>query len=216
VSATVAGYGSGGVSTTGGGITGGSKETITVVQQSDIDKITDKLKSDTENNNMKTDLQGRFDASTRAVPESFEINFGTVTSTPAVNEKADKAKASIEITYSMFGLKNDDISSLLMASATSKLNNSGLGVFDNGYNNVQVLSFQATSTGGTARLVTTAKIGPAIDDEKLKSEMIGKKKNEVKQMIEKISGVEKVEVSYFPFWVLTAPEGKITIKKNGF
>ncbi|MDR3125708.1 MAG: hypothetical protein LBU20_01375 [Candidatus Nomurabacteria bacterium] len=216
VSATIAGYNAGDAKVASGGITGGSKENITVVQQSDIDKITDKLKSDTENNNMKTDLQGRFDISTRAVPESFEISFGAVTSSPVVGEKADKAKASIEITYSMFGLKNDDVNNLLMAAAVGKLNNSGLGVFDNGYNQVQVLSFQATPTGGTARLVTTAKIGPAIDDEKLKSETAGMKKNEVKQMIEKISGVEKVEVSYFPFWVTKAPEGKITIVKNGF
>jgi hypothetical protein len=214
--AIIAEYSAGAVKVTSGGITGGSKETITVVQQSDIDKITDKLKSDTENNNMKADLQARFDPSVRPIPESFAISFGAVTSSPAVGEPADRAKASIEISYTMFGLKNDDISSVLMVSATSKLNNSDLGVFDNGYKNVQVLSFQSTTTGGTARLVTTAKIGPAIDDNKLKAEATGLKKNEVKQMVEKISGVEKVEVTYFPFWVSRAPEGKITIIKNGF
>lgn len=216
-SATIAGYSSGSVSVTGGGITGGSKETVTVVQQSDIDQITNKLKSDTENNNMKSDLEGRFGSDVRAIPDSFEISFGTVNSSPAVGERADKAKASIEVTYSMIGLSNDDISSILMASATSKLDeSSGQGVFDNGYNNVQILSFQSTETGGTARLVATAKIGPAIDDDKLKEEVVGKKKNEVKDMVEKISGVEKVEVNYFPFWVSTAPEGKIIIEKNGF
>lgn len=217
MSATVAGYGSGSVSVTGGGITGGKKETVTVVQQSDIDQITNKLKADTENNNMKSDLEGRFGSDVRAIPDSFEISFGNVNSNPAVGEQADNAKASIEVTYSMIGLKNDDISNVLMKSASSKVDeSSGQGVFDNGYSNVQVLSFQSTEVGGTARLVATAKIGPAIDDDKLKEEVVGKKKNEVKDMVEKISGVEKVEVNYFPFWVSTAPEGKIIIEKNGF
>ena len=215
--ASIQGYNAGNVKVSSGGITGGSKETITIVQQSDIDTITNKLKSDTENNNTKNELQGKFDSGVRAIPESFEINFGTVTSSPAVGEKADRAKASIEVTYSMLGLKDDDISSLLMEAAIKKLNkSSGLGVFDNGFSEVEVLSFQSTQTGGTARLVTTAKIGPEIKDEQLKNDIVGLKKNEVKEKIEKISGVEKVEVNYFPFWISRAPEGKIVIEKNGF
>lgn len=215
--ATITGYNYGSVKVTGNGTTGGSKQTVTVVQQSDIDQITEKLKSDTENNNMKTDLENKFPSDVRAIPDSFGINFGTVSSIPALDEQADKAKASIEVTYSMLGIKNDDISKSLMVSANSKLGeNSGQSVFDNGYNDVQVLSFQATPTGGTVRLVTTAKIGPEINDDQLKSEMVGLKKNEIKDMVEKIPGVEKVDVNYFPFWVTTAPEGKIFIIKNGF
>lgn len=205
-----------------GQISGGEdKVNETFVQQSDIDAVTERLKSDTENNNMKSEMESRFSDSVKAIPDSFQINMGTVNSTPAVNEATGaegKAIVSAEVIYSMYGLKNDDINAVLMSSAIKKLKGKdGQGVFDDGFNSVQILSYQNTENGGSARLVTTAKIGPAINDQKLKEEVLGKKQNEIKEQLEKISGVDEVSVKFFPFWVSKINDvNRITIEKSGF
>lgn len=205
-----------------GQISGGEdKISETFVQQSDIDAVAEKLKSDTESSNMKTDLESRFTNDVRAIPDSFSISIGTISSSPAVSEATNpdgKAKVSVEVIYSMFGLKNDDINDMLMASATKKLQGKdGQGVFDDGFNGFQLLSYQATDNGGSARLVTTAKIGPAINDEKLKEEARGKKQNEIKEQLEKINGIDNVEVEFFPFWLSSIDDtNRITIEKSGF
>lgn len=203
-------------------ISGGEDKTNeTFVQQSDVDAVTEKLKSDTENSNMKTDLEGRFAADVRAIPDSFQISFGAVNSTPAVGGATGgdgKARVSVEVVYSMYGLKNDDINAVLMSSALKKLKGQdGQGVFDDGFNSMQILSYQNTDTGGTARFVTTAKIGPAINDQELKEDAKGKKQNEIKEQLEKINGIDSVEVNFFPFWLSSIDdENRITIIKSGF
>jgi hypothetical protein len=218
VSAVVAGYASGSVATSGGGIGGGSKETVTIVDQKDIDAVTDKLKADAENSNIKSELEGRFGNGIRPISDSFRVDFGNIVSSPAVGERADKGKASVEVTYSMVGLNDSDLNSLLMTAARSKIaQKSNQGVFDDGFKSVQVLSYQNTDSGGTARLVTVAKIGPDINDEKIKQDAVGKKANEIKDFLLKIDGVQDVDVSFFPFWITTGPATeKTTIEKIGF
>jgi hypothetical protein len=90
-------------------------------------------------------------------------------------------------------------------------------VFDDGFNSMQILSYQNTDSGGTARLVTTAKIGPDINDDKIKEDSVSKKTNEIKDFLLKIDGVQEVDVSFFPFWVTAGPSvDKINIEKVGF
>lgn len=203
-------------------ISGGEdKANETFVQQSDVSAITERLKSDTENNNMKADLEARFSNDVKAIPDSFQIAIGAVNSTPAIEAAtgADgKARVSVEVVYTMYGLRDDDVNAVLMSAATKKLKGqNGQGVFDNGFKGVQILSYQNTDNGGSARLVTTAKIGPAINDQELKEKAKGKKQNEIKDELEKISGVERVEVKFFPPWLsVVDDESRITIEKSGF
>jgi hypothetical protein len=201
----------------GAGIAGGSKETITVVQQSDIDKITDSLKDDKDSSNVKSELSSKFNSSLIPIEDSLKVDFGQISSSPAVGEKAGRATATIEITYSMFGVSQDDVNASLMAAATNKLSDRDTQmVFDDGFNNVQILSFNATDSGGTARLVTTAKVGPKLDENQIKQQAVGKKTHEITAQVEKIDGVDNVKVDFFPFWVSTAPEAsRIKIIKNG-
>jgi len=205
-----------------GAIAGGEdKVSETYVQQSDVDAIVEKLRSDVDGSNMKSDLESRFGDNERAIPDSFRIDIGSINSNPKIGDAVgsdSKAKATVELAYIMYGVKNDDLNEVLMAAAVKKLKGqSGQGVFDNGFKFLQVLSYQNTDTGGSARLVTTAKIGPAINDEQVKQDALGKKQNEIKEKLEKITGVESAEVSFFPFWLSSIDDiNRITIEKTGF
>jgi hypothetical protein len=218
---TVSGYAQSAISATvdSGGITGGTQETITVVQQSDLDKITDQIKNDTGSAAVRSELASKFGSDAMAIEDSFSVEFGNIQSKPAVGEKADKATASLEITYTMSGVSKSDVSAILMRVATSKLSNKdNQMVFDNGYNAVQLLSYNQGGNGNpaTMRLVTTAKVGPNINEDKLREDAVGKKANEISSAIKRIDGVEDVQVDFFPFWVNVAPEpNRIYIVKNG-
>jgi cytoskeletal protein RodZ len=205
--------------TTAGGITGGSRETITVVQQSDIDTITEKIKNDTDNNNVRSELTSRFAGDAIPIEDSFAVAFGDIKSAPAVGEKADKATATIEITYTMYGVTGNDVNQILMAAATAKLGNrENQMVFDDGFDGVKLLSFNKGDDKNqpTMRLVTTAKVGPKIDEDKIKEEAVGKKAHEISSNIEKIDGIENVKVDFFPFWISAGPSpDRIYIVKNG-
>jgi len=201
------------------GITGGTIETITVVQQSDIDKIADEIKGNTKEASARADLIGRFADYVMVIEDSFITEFGGINTKPAIGERADKATATIEITYSMYGVAKDDVSAVLMQAAMKKLSNKdNQTVFDNGFSKVELLSF---NRGGgdnkpAMRLVTKAKLGPKLDEDKIRTDAVGKKAHEISSAIKKIDGVDEVEVKFFPFWVNTAPEvSRIHIVKNG-
>ena len=214
---SVSGYGGNFVATSTA-ISGGSKETITVVQQSDIDQIADKIKNDTGSASARAELSGRFTDNVMAIEDSFLVEFGDIHSNPAVGERATTATATAEVTYTMHGVLRDDLSQILMTSALSKLSNkNNQTVFDNGYSAVQLLSYnKGENNTATMRLTTTAKIGPKIDEEQIKNDAVGKKANEISSSIKKIDGVEEVTVDFFPFWVTVAPEAdRIHIVKSG-
>ncbi|MDR2524469.1 MAG: hypothetical protein LBC95_02960 [Candidatus Nomurabacteria bacterium] len=200
-----------------GGIGGGSKETIKVVQQSDVDKITESLRSDKDSSNVKNELTSKFGDDLIALPDSFKVDFSGVNSSPAVGEKAERATATIEITYSMLGLNKNDLNGNLLSVATGKMSDRDTQmVFDDGFSGVQILSYNMVDGGAMARLVTNAKVGPKLDEDKIREQAVGKKSHEIISQVEKIAGVDDVKIDFFPFWVSTAPEAdKIKIVKNG-
>jgi hypothetical protein len=115
----------------------------------------------------------------------------------------------------MRGATKDDVNAILMNAAVNKLKDkNNQMVFDNGFGEVKLLSYNKTNS--TLRLVSVAKIGPKIDEDQVKQDAAGKKSNEISSKIEKINGVEKVEVD-IPFWFGgVAPESsRIIVIKNG-
>ncbi|MDR1197336.1 MAG: hypothetical protein LBL08_03660 [Candidatus Nomurabacteria bacterium] len=201
-------------------ISGGVKKTEYFVTKSDLDAV--KIKADAEQKDttdQKTELESRFGSDVRPIGDSFKTE--TKILSPAVNtvvKQDEVTKAGVEVSSTMIGLNNNDLNALLSDAAQKKISGmNNQGIFDNGYGGLQILSFQYGDNGGTARLVATAKVGPNLDDAKIKEEAVGKKKNEVKELLEKTDGVDSVEVNYFPFWVTVAPSiDKIKVEKVGF
>jgi len=106
------------------------------------------------------------------------------------------------------GISVDDINKILDAAVMSKVSNKDQKqIFDNGFRELMILSFNQADGDKTAsiRMVTTAKVGPKIDEEEVKEQAVGRKSSEISEAIKKIDGVQDVRVELFPFWLSTAP-----------
>lgn len=197
--------------------TGGTDKTITIVQQSDVDSVSSSLMSSDETAAAKAKLISQLGSDYVVLDGSFKSDSGNVTALPAVGQEASDGKGTLSgaVTFSIVGVKKTEITTFLDAYYAQQIDGtSDQKVYDNGARSASFTNVAATSGGYNASITATGKIGPKIDDKSLKDFAKGKKTGEIMPYIQKIDGVEDVDVKLSPFWVKKAPSNidKITIK----
>jgi hypothetical protein len=208
---TVDGYGSLGAS--GDAMAGGSKQTVTIVSQDDVDKAKQQLGSQ-DVAAAKAELKKQFDANTQIIEESYSADQGNPSVSPAVGEQAKTAKLTVETTYTYVGLARSDIKSMLTDAINEALKEkTDQQTYSTGENSIVFQTFEKNGNTFKSRMVTTGQIGPKIDTKQLAKQLVGKRSGEIQAIIGQISGVNNVDVNFSPFWVATAPGAdKIDIK----
>lgn len=198
-------------------IDGGSKRTIKVVSSEDVDKAADE-QAKRISSDMKNQLTSKFGDTAIAIDASFKVNKSEVTSVPAVDAEAPdgKAKLSGSLKFTMIGVDKSEVSRFLDAYFAGQIKDDNQRVYENGADKTTFVDVKTTDNGATATMTATARFGPKINDEQVKSEAKGKRYGEVQSSIEGISGVESVDVKFSPFWVRTVPKdvNRITVKFN--
>lgn len=196
--------------------TGGSKETVKVVQQSDVDAAVAKLREKGDSDAVRDELMGQMSDSTMVIDGSFSVSQGEVKVTPGVGETPEgdstKVTASIELTYTLVGVNRDDLSKVLDAQLKSQTDEAKQKVYNNGLDEVKFSGFTTTDNGYTVSVTTNGHVGPVIDEDEVKQQAVGKKSEEIKELLKQTDGVNDVSVTMSPFWVSSAPkESKITV-----
>jgi hypothetical protein len=189
-----------------GSFTGGSKRTVKVVQQSDVDAALAKLNEKDDSSRVKDELKADMSSSTAVIDDSFTATAGNPNVSPAVGQEVgDKQPTiSVETVYTLVGVDADDLKSLIEASVKAKLAD-GQKVYSDGSKRIKFSRFSSARNGYTVRVSTTAQVGPQIDEDSIKADAAGKKSEEIKAQIKKTDGVSDVDVVINPFWVQTAP-----------
>ena len=192
---------------------GGSKETVKVVQQSDVDKAVAELREKGNGDDARDELKEQMSDSTIVIDDSFNVSQGDVKVSPAVGEEAsDQATASVETTYSLVGVDKDDLSDVLDALLDEEVDKDKQKVYSNGLDSVKFSNFQAMDNGYTVKISSSGHVGPVINEDDIKKEAVGKKSEEIKAMISQQDGVEDVNVAMSPFWVSSiSSENKIKV-----
>lgn len=196
--------------------TGGSKETVKVVQQSDVDAAVAKLRERGDSDAARDELMGQMSESTIVIDGSFSVSQGDVKVTPGVGETPDgddaKATASVELTYTLVGINRDDLGSVLDAQLRDQTDENKQKIYNNGIDDVKFSGFAANDGGYSVTVTTNGHVGPVIDENEVKQQAVGKKSEEIKGLLKQTDGVNDVSVTMTPFWVSTAPaENKITV-----
>jgi hypothetical protein len=212
---TIAGKGGTAYAVAKNDFTGGAKETVKVVQQSDLDLATEKLKNQGDQNKIKDDLKAQMGDDGIVLEDSFAANYGTISSKPGVDEvvTSGNGTATMEITYTLIGITKTDLKNLI-GTQLGDLENQK--VYNDGVSGAKFKNF--TDNGGNKYSITintTAQIGPDLDTRKnqIKEQAVGKRSGEIAQDIESIPGVSSVQVKFSPFWVSTAPAAnKLTVE----
>lgn len=217
---TIAGY-SNATASNGQDITGGTDDIVKVVSQSDIDNAKSKITSG-NSGSVKSDLQNQLQSDGyTAVVSSLKAGDPQVTANAQVGDQADTVTVTSSTTYTMYGVKTDDLKSLIMANVTNKIDTSKQKILKDGVDSASFTVASPASSGQLqAQLSATTTAGPEINPETLKTQIAGKKAYDVRTIATATPGVTNVTVKYSPFWVSHVPSktSRITIiiqKTNG-
>lgn len=195
-------------------MSGGTDNIIKLVQQADIDAAKAKMASNSEKDSVKAQLQRSLeDKGLYALPATFHVAGGDVTTSSKVGDQAEAVTVSQTITYSMYGAKKTDLRKLVEASADDKIDKKRQSLIDDGIDKGRFTVLEP-GAGPQLRLTmnVTAVAGPQLDADKIKLGMAGKKSGQVRDEIKANPGVEDATVKYSPFWVESAPKpDKITV-----
>lgn len=193
---------------------GGTDKTATVVTASDVASAKSKL-NEQKDNSLKNQLAGSFGSSAKVITDSYSENRSDPVPSVAVDSEASgSVLLKSTITASMLAADKSDIKSFIDA----KIREDDIGdkksqkIYDSGVDKAEFSQF--TDRGGIKSLVVTAngKIGPEINESKVKEQAKGRTYGDVQSSIESIEGVEDVDVKFSPFWVRSVPNDIKKIK----
>ena len=198
-----------------GPTSGGTDKIAKVVTDADVQKAKEDLVDDEANSKedeLKSSLKGA-----KYIEGSYGVDYADVATTPGVNEEAPNGTAvlSTKVTYSLYGISSSELSKFLDEYLKSELaNEKNQYVYDNGKDDAKLQDITNTDNGATFTIVATAKVGPKLDEDEIRQQSLGKKGGDIQETLQKISGVENVDVSYFPFWVNSVPNDpkKVTVQ----
>lgn len=195
--------------------TGGSKETVKVVQQSDVDAAVAKLRERGDSDAARDELKGQMSDSTVVIDSSFNTGQGEVKVSPAVGESPaenGKATASLEITYTLVGVDRDDLGEVLDGQLKSEIDGNNQKVYNNGLDEVKFSGFTTVDNGYSVVINTNGHVGPIINEDDVRKQAVGKKSEEIRALLMETDGVNDVSINMSPFWVSKAPaENKIKV-----
>lgn len=199
--------------------TGGTDKTITVVQQSDIDAVSGDITKASDSEEAKKALKAEFGANYIVIDDTFKADAGAVKPNPAVGQEATDGKGALsgKITYTLLAVPRGEAAKYLDAYFAQQVDGKqDQKVYDNGIGAAAFTTPVADADKYVVTATTNGKIGPKIDENKVKDYAKGKKSGEIKVYVESISGVESADVTFSPFWVTTAPSdiNKIKVQFN--
>jgi hypothetical protein len=209
---TVSGFS--GVTAKGSAMSGGTSKIIKVISQQDIDGVRQKIvdaATTTANQDVAKLLE---DEGFYPLKDTFVAKEPLVVPSPAVDTEADEVTVNVTVSFTMAGAQREALTEILEADIKSKIDSSKQNILDNGLDSASIRIDGNKPSGEILfALETTAKAGVEQNESDIKNAIAGKKKSEVKSIIQSRPGVTDVTVEYGPFWVTKAPKNpeKVTL-----
>ena len=206
---------SGSNATADGSASGGTDSIVTVLSQSDVDGVKNKLTSDSSTNNFTKDFETKLAGQGEYVLTST-LKAGTpnITASPSVGQPASTANVSVKITYTVLTVKRADLSNAIQAKLAGQIDKTKQKLSDSFFNDANI-TVQSQGSPSSAQLAvsedTTAV--PIINVETVKKTAEGHKVGDVQSAIGGWAGVKSVDVNLSPFWVSKVPakDGKVKV-----
>lgn len=198
-----------------GSASGGTDSIVKVVAQADIDGA--KAKIAAQNTDLiKQELTAALKAKgLMAIPATFKAGEEQVNSSAKAGDKADTVTVTTNTVYTLFGVKKEDVKSLVLVNVKKQIDEDKQKVLQDGIDTAQFsLEGEAGATSATVGVKVKSVAGPFIEIAEVKQKAAGKKEASIRGDLQDIPGVTNVEVHYSPFWVSKAPKdvNKITVE----
>lgn len=195
-----------------GSTEGGTDDIQTVVSQADIDSAKGKIDADNDagRSDLNNQLQGQ---GLYAITATYKAGDPTITTSANAGDPADNVTVTEVITYSMFGVNQDDINTLVDNNIKSQIDTTKQGILSRGVSQGGFKATDIADSGASINLQTTAEVGPSIDTASIAKNAAGEKAGDIKSDVSADPDVTDVSVKLSPFWVNKAPKNtsKITV-----
>jgi hypothetical protein len=196
-----------------GSATGGTDNIVQVVSQADIDSATQKItaqSSDTVKQQLQQQLK---QAGEYPIVSTFTAGTPSVTKSSNVGDQASTVTVTQTTSYTMFGVKESDLKTLVDNDVKDKIDSSKQTILNEGLDKAGYRVNNINDKTAQIALTTTATAGPDLQTDTIKKQVAGKKSGDIKTLLKNDPGVTKVEVRLSPFWVTHAPSkpSKITV-----
>jgi hypothetical protein len=199
-----------------GSASGGTDNIVTVVSQSDVDAVKNKLTSNKDSDNIQKQFLAQLsDQGYYVISQTLKASDAQVTASPDVGQQASTSNVSVKITFSVLAVGKKELREAVRSKLEKQIDKSKQKISDGDLLDHLTVSLSNQSSPSVASLSisksTTAV--PIIDVAAIKNQSGGKKSNEIKSLIKAYPGVKDVEVKMSPFWVSKAPKkpGKISV-----
>ena len=192
---------------------GGTDKTATVVTSGDLENAKIKL-NEQKVSGLKEELTGAFGSSVKVITDSYSEKRSDPVSSVLVDAEANgNVTMKATVTASMLAIEQADLQHFVEAKIKDELSGKeSQKIYDNGVGGVTFSQFSGANNSLNVKLVVNGKVGPEINEDKVKEQAKGHSYGEIQSSIESISGVEDVDIKFSPFWVKSAPNDVKKIK----
>ena len=188
-----------------GSASGGTDSIVQSVNQNDINSA--KSKVNTNDTSVKNALDSQLKGEGYyPIGATYTAGTPNVTTSANVGDAASTVTVTEIVTYTMFGVHQDDLQALIDGNIKTQIDTSKQSILDDGLSKATFNVNNLTATGGTVSLSTTGVVGPQLDISAIKTDAAGKKAGAIKGDIASNPDVTSVDVKFSPFWISSAPK----------
>lgn len=209
---SVSGQSTNTVTGVGSEMTGGTDNITKIVSQADIDSA--KAKISASDDGIKAALNGQLvQAGLFGLAVTFNAGAPTVTSSVNAGDAADNVTVTEVVSYSMLGVQQVDLKSLIDESVKKQIDVSKQGILDEGLRAAVFTQNLGGAASAQLTLQTVAVAGPQLNVDTIKKMSAGKKSGDIQTELRSNPGVTDVVIKLSPFFVSNVPKklDKITV-----
>ncbi len=196
-----------GIQAYGSDMSGGTNDYITVVSAEDVDNAKKQLSGVSKTAALEDMKKQLTELGLKSIDETITEGKPEESVTPAVDKEAKEVKVTVAINYSLIGVSEEQLVSILDNEISKNLVDKKQNVRSNGLDKLVFRVLEKPSEAETVlNIQTIATVGPEIDVEQIKRDVVGKKRGDIEKQIESLSGVRSVSVEYSPVWITTTPK----------
>ena len=195
-----------------GNISGGTDSNVKVVSQSDIESAKQKIA--VSDSTIKSDLRKQLEQDgLQAIVATYVAGTPNVTNSAEAGAVADNVTVTETISYSMFGVKQVDLKTLVDNNVKKQIDTAKQSILTEGLDTATYKVANANETTAAINLAAVATAGPDLKVDDLKTQVAGKKGGDIQSLLRSNPGVTDVQTKLSPFWVSSVPKkvSKITI-----
>ncbi len=197
------------VDAVGTSMSGGTTQIATIVTAADVQAASEKLveQSERSNSDIKKELVDQFNNGEIVIEDSFTVSRSPVVSTPAIGaEVTSSAKLTSEATYSITAIAKSELRAYLKNALEKQITDEDKQrIYDDGIDTVSVSGYRDNNGQATVNVSATGRIGPNIEEDNIKEQAKGKRYGEIQSSIQRLDGVNDVDIKFSYFWVRTVP-----------